>query len=89
MKSLTAGVLEIAYHETGPVDGHPVVLLHDFPYDARAYDITSAQLAAQGFRCLVPYLRGFGPTRFLSSDTPCAPGNKRRSAQTCWPSWMP
>jgi pimeloyl-ACP methyl ester carboxylesterase len=69
MKSIRAGVLEIAYHETGPENGQPVILLHGFPYDARAYDAISAQLAPLGFRCLVPYLRGFGPTCFLSSDT--------------------
>jgi pimeloyl-ACP methyl ester carboxylesterase len=69
MKSIRAGVLEIAYYETGPENGQPVILLHGFPYDARAYDAITAQLVVQGFRCLVPYLRGFGPTRFLSSDT--------------------
>jgi pimeloyl-ACP methyl ester carboxylesterase len=69
MKTIRAGVLEIAYHETGPESGRPVILLHGFPYDARAYDAISAQLASRGRRCIVPYLRGFGPTRFLSPDT--------------------
>lgn len=69
MKSIKAGVLDIAYFESGPKDGQPVILLHGFPYDARAYDAVSAQLAAQRFRCLVPFLRGYGPTRFLSPDT--------------------
>ncbi|MCZ4282497.1 alpha/beta hydrolase [Kiloniella laminariae] len=69
MKSIKAGVLEIAYHETGPTNGTPVVLLHGFPYDVQAYDAVSSSLANQGFHCFVPYLRGYGPTRFLSTDT--------------------
>jgi pimeloyl-ACP methyl ester carboxylesterase len=69
MKSISAGVLNIAYFETGPEEGQPVILLHGFPYDARAYGAVSTRLAAQGFRCLVPFLRGYGPTRFLSLDT--------------------
>ncbi|MGO4855560.1 alpha/beta fold hydrolase [Phaeovulum sp. W22_SRMD_FR3] len=69
MKSIEAGCLEVHYHETGPETGDPVILLHGFPYDAHAYDAVSADLAARGFRCLVPYLRGYGPTRFLSSAT--------------------
>jgi pimeloyl-ACP methyl ester carboxylesterase len=69
MKSISAGVLNIAYFERGPEEGHPVILLHGFPYDARAYDAVSARLASQGFRCLVPFLRDYGPTRFLSLDT--------------------
>ncbi len=70
LKRIQAGVLEIAYVERGPADGLPVVLLHGFPYDVHCYDAASALLAAQGFRCLIPYLRGYGPTRFLSADTP-------------------
>ncbi|MBL4916332.1 alpha/beta fold hydrolase [Szabonella alba] len=69
MKSIKAGCLEIHYHETGPEAGDPVILLHGFPYDAHAYDAVSTDLAARGFRCLVPYLRGYGPTRFRSSET--------------------
>lgn len=69
MKSIKAGCLEVHYHEVGPEDGNPVILLHGFPYDARAYDAVSASLAGQGYRCFVPYLRGYGPTRFLSSET--------------------
>ncbi|NRP84582.1 Lipase 1 [Ensifer adhaerens] len=69
MKTVTAGVLEIAYHETGPLDGKPVVLLHGFPYDVHAYDEVAQQLATEGWRCLVPFLRGYGPTRFLSDET--------------------
>lgn len=70
LKQVKAGVLEIAYEETGPASGAPVVLLHGFPYDIRAYDEVAPFLAAAGHRVLVPYLRGYGPTRFLSGDTP-------------------
>ncbi|MEO0401107.1 MAG: alpha/beta hydrolase [Pseudomonadota bacterium] len=69
MKSVKAGCLEIHYLESGPQDGRPVILLHGFPYDAHAYDAVSATLATQGYRCFVPYLRGYGPTRFLSDQT--------------------
>jgi pimeloyl-ACP methyl ester carboxylesterase len=62
--------LEIAYEESGPAGGRPVVLLHGFPDDVRAYDGAVALLAAAGWRVLVPHLRGYGPTRFLSSETP-------------------
>jgi pimeloyl-ACP methyl ester carboxylesterase len=62
--------LEIAYEESGPRDGVPVVLLHGFPYDPRSYDEVVPRLVAAGCRTLVPYLRGYGPTRFLSAQTP-------------------
>jgi len=64
------GVLDIAYEVSGPQDGTPVLLMHGWPYDPRTYDNVVPQLAAAGCRAIVPYLRGFGPTRFLSSDTP-------------------
>ena len=72
MKSKRArtDVLEIAYEEHGPEDGAPVILLHGFPYDARTFDEVAPALAADGCRVLVPYLRGYGPTRFLSAATP-------------------
>ena len=63
-------VLDIAYEEAGPPDGPPVVLLHGFPYAPRGYDAVAPILAAAGRRCVVPYLRGYGPTRFLSAGTP-------------------
>src|SRR5688572_6166599 len=62
--------LEIAYEMSGPVDGAPVILLHGFPDDARAWDAVAPPLAAAGHRVLVPYLRGYGPTRFLSESAP-------------------
>jgi pimeloyl-ACP methyl ester carboxylesterase len=69
LKRVTAGVLEVAYDETGSAGGTPVVLLHGFPYDIHAYDQVAPILVAQGCRVIVPYLRGYGPTRFLSADT--------------------
>ena len=63
-------ILKIGYEESGPVDGVPVILLHGFPYDARAYDEVSRLLAGEGMRVIVPYLRGFGPTRFLDPSSP-------------------
>src|SRR5471032_262166 len=63
-------VLEIAYEAHGPTDGPPVILLHGYPYDPRCFDEVAPALAADGSRVLVPYLRGYGPTRFLSDKTP-------------------
>lgn len=62
--------LDIAYEAHGPANGLPVVLLHGFPYDPRGFDAVAPVLAEDGCRVIVPYLRGYGPTRFLSSDTP-------------------
>jgi pimeloyl-ACP methyl ester carboxylesterase len=62
--------LEIACEAYGPRDGAPVILLHGFPDDARAYDAVAPPLAAAGHRVLVPYLRGYGPTRFVSDAEP-------------------
>lgn len=69
-RQVRAGVLEIACLDHGTAAGEAVVLLHGFPYDAYAYDDVVATLASAGCRVIVPYLRGFGPTRFLSEDTP-------------------
>jgi pimeloyl-ACP methyl ester carboxylesterase len=70
IKRVKTPTLEIAYEESGAPTGTPAILLHGFPYDPRCYDEVAAILAAAGHRVLVPYLRGYGPTRFLSSDTP-------------------
>jgi pimeloyl-ACP methyl ester carboxylesterase len=70
MKAVRTPTLEIAYEEHGPADGAPVILLHGFPYDGRAYDEVAPPLADDGCRVLVPWLRGYGATRFLSADTP-------------------
>ncbi|MGE7955451.1 alpha/beta fold hydrolase [Pseudomonas sp. NPDC089530] len=56
--------LRIAYEHHGPEGGEPVILLHGFPYDPRSYDQIAPELAARGYRVIVPYLRGYGPTRF-------------------------
>jgi pimeloyl-ACP methyl ester carboxylesterase len=63
-------VLDIAYEHDGPAGALPIILLHGYPYDVRAFDDVVAILAAAGLRTIVPYLRGYGPTRFLSADTP-------------------
>ncbi len=70
MKQVVAGVLDVGYLESGPPGGRPVVLLHGFPYDVHAFDAVAPALAAEGCRVIVPYLRGFGPTRFRDPATP-------------------
>lgn len=69
IQQIDAGELNIGYVDTGPRDGQPVILLHGWPYDIHSYADVSALLAAQGFRVIVPHLRGFGSTRFRSVDT--------------------
>src|SRR3982751_3842506 len=69
LRTIDAGVLNIAYYEAGPADGPAVMLMHGFPYDIHAYVDVAPMLAAEGCRVIVPYLRGYGPTRFLSADT--------------------
>jgi len=69
LKNIDAGVLNIAYAEAGPADGQPVILLHGWPYDIHSFVDVTPVLASAGYRVLVPYLRGYGATRFLSSDT--------------------
>jgi pimeloyl-ACP methyl ester carboxylesterase len=70
LKHVKAGVLDVEYAETGSASGTPVLLLHGWPYDIHTYVEVAPTLAAAGFRVIVPYLRGYGGTRFLSSDTP-------------------
>ena len=70
LRRIEAGVLDVAYFECGPADGVPVLLLHGFPYDIPSYAEVAPLLAAKGCRVIVPYLRGFGATRFLSDATP-------------------
>lgn len=70
VKTITAGVLKVAYHDYGPTDGWPCIMGHGFPYDVHAYSQSAPILAAAGARVIVPYLRGYGPTRFLSQETP-------------------
>jgi len=68
MRFVETATLRIAYEDAGPPDGPPVVLLHGFPYDIRAFDAVAPALAQAGCRVVVPFLRGFGPTRFLSDE---------------------
>jgi pimeloyl-ACP methyl ester carboxylesterase len=70
MKAVRTGLLEIAYLESGPPDGPPVILLHGWPSDVHDYDGVVPLLAKAGYRVLVPWLRGFGGTRFLRAETP-------------------
>jgi pimeloyl-ACP methyl ester carboxylesterase len=70
IRQIEAGVLDVGYYEVGPVDGPPVLLLHGFPYSIDSYVVVAPTLAARGCRVIVPYLRGHGSTRFLSSSTP-------------------
>ena len=70
LKQVDAGVLRVAYEESGPPAGAPVLLMHGFPYDPRCYDAVAPLLAQAGCRVIAPYLRGYGQTRFLSADTP-------------------
>ncbi|HEY3598998.1 MAG TPA: alpha/beta hydrolase [Paraburkholderia sp.] len=70
IKQIDAGVLNVGYAELGPSDGPVVILLHGWPYDIYSYADVAPRLAAAGHRVIVPYLRGYGTTRFLASDTP-------------------
>jgi pimeloyl-ACP methyl ester carboxylesterase len=69
LRQVEAGLLNVGYAEAGPGDGRPVVLLHGWPYDIHSYVEVAPLLAAAGYRVVVPYLRGFGTTRFRSDDT--------------------
>jgi pimeloyl-ACP methyl ester carboxylesterase len=69
LKSIEAGVLNVGYAEVGPSNGPPVILLHGWPYDIHTYVDVAPILAAKGYRVLIPYLRGYGTTKFLSNTT--------------------
>jgi pimeloyl-ACP methyl ester carboxylesterase len=66
---IDAGLLNVGYAKAGPADGQAVILLHGWPYDIHSYVNVAPLLAARGYRVIVPYLRGFGTTRFRSGDT--------------------
>jgi pimeloyl-ACP methyl ester carboxylesterase len=70
LKRIDAGVLNVGYAEAGPADGPAVLLLHGWPYDIHSYADVAPLLASAGYRVIVPYLRGYGTTRFLSTATP-------------------
>jgi pimeloyl-ACP methyl ester carboxylesterase len=69
LKQIDAGLLNVGYAEAGPAAGPPVILLHGWPYDIHSFVEVAPLLAAKGYRVIVPYLRGYGTTRFLSSET--------------------
>jgi pimeloyl-ACP methyl ester carboxylesterase len=69
LHQIDAGVLDVGYAEVGPSTGQPVVLLHGWPYDIQSYAAVAPALGAAGYRVIVPFLRGYGTTRFLSADT--------------------
>ena len=70
LKQIDAGLLNVGYAEAGPADGLPVILLHGWPYDIYSFVDVAPLLASAGYRVIVPYVRGYGTTRFLSNDTP-------------------
>jgi pimeloyl-ACP methyl ester carboxylesterase len=70
LKQIDAGVLNVGYAEAGPADGPVVILLHGWPYDIHTYVDVAPLLASAGYRVFVPYLRGYGTTRFLANETP-------------------
>ena len=69
LKQIDAGLLNVGYAEAGPADGPPVLLLHGWPYDIHSFVDVTPLLASAGYRVIVPHLRGYGTTRFLSSET--------------------
>ena len=69
LKQIDAGVLNVGYAEAGPAGGPPVILLHGWPYDIHSYSEVAPLLASKGYRVIVPHLRGYGTTRFLSNET--------------------
>jgi pimeloyl-ACP methyl ester carboxylesterase len=69
LKQIDAGLLNFGYAEAGPVNGTPVILLHGWPYDIYSFVEVAPSLASKGYRVIVPYLRGYGTTRFRSNDT--------------------
>src|SRR2546423_1510412 len=69
LKQIDAGILNIGYAEAGPAGGPPVILLHGWPYDIYSYSDVAPPLASKGYRVIVPFLRGYGTTRFLANET--------------------
>src|SRR5471032_2065813 len=70
LKQINAGMLNVVYAEAGPADGPVVILLHGWPYDIHSFVDVAPLLASAGYRVIVPYVRGYGTTQFLSADTP-------------------
>ena len=78
LKQIDAGVLNVGYAEAGPADGPPVILLHGWPYDIHSFVDVAPAAGVGGYRVIVPYLRGYGTTRFLSN------GDVPRTASSRW-----
>ena len=81
LKQIDAGVLNVGYAEAGPADGPPVILLHGWPYDIHSFVEVAPLLASAGHRVIVPYLRGYGTTRFLRAKR-SATASRRPSRST-------
>ena len=88
LKQIDAGVLNVGYVEAGPADGLAVILLHGWPYDIHSFVDVAPLLATAGYRVIVPYLRGYGTTRFLSGET-FRNGQPSAWLSTSSPFWMP
>src|SRR6267154_2187670 len=69
LKQIDAGLLNVGYAESGPANGTPVILLHGWPYDIQSFVDVAPLLASAGYRVIIPFLRGYGTTRFLSDTT--------------------
>ena len=87
LMQINAGPLNVAYAEAGPADGPPVILLHGWPYDIHSFVDVAPLLASAEYRVLVPYLRGYGATRFLARR-PSATASRRRWRSMSSPLWM-
>ena len=87
LKQVKAGVLDIGYAEAGPKDGPVVLLVHGWPYDIYSYVDVAPILADAGYRVIIPYLRGYGTTRFLADETP-RNGQQAALAADMIASWM-
>jgi hypothetical protein len=88
LKQIDAGLLHVSYAEAGPASGAAVILLHGWPYDVHSFVDVAPRLASAGYRVIVPHLRGYGATRFLSNET------FEMASRRCWPSilslcWTP
>ena len=79
-KQIDAGVLSVGYADIGPAGGPPVILLHGWPYDIHTYVDVAPLLASKGYRVIVPYLRGYGTTRLLSTERPKRPAGGDRAS---------
>ena len=77
LRQIDAGLLNVGYVEAGPGEGPAVILLHGWPYDIHSFADARRLLASAGYRVIVPHLRGYGTTRFLSSETSATASRRR------------